>query len=159
MARIVLGTEISAPVERCFDLSRSIDLHQHSTAQTEEKAIAGRTSGLIELGEYVTWEARHFGIRQRLTSRITALEYPTHFVDEMEHGIFKSIYHLHQFQVNGTKTIMIDDFRFRSPLGVLGKIVDAVILKRYLKKFLQHRNRLIKEAAESQAWRIFLPSP
>ena len=72
---------VEAVPERVFDLSRSIDLHVQSTGNTGEKAIAGCTSGLIELGESVTWEATHFGIRQRLTSKITAFERPRFFVD------------------------------------------------------------------------------
>lgn len=158
MARIILRTEINAPVERCFDLSRSIDLHQQSTAQTEEKAIGGRTDGLIELGETVTWEAKHFGIRQQLTSKITSFEYPNFFVDEMEKGAFKGIYHLHQFQWDGEKTIMIDKFTFESPAGLLGKLVDAVFLKRYLTNLLTKRNDLIKACAEGDEWRKYIPN-
>lgn len=158
MPRIVLRTEIHAPVERCFDLSRSIDLHQHSTARTEEKAISGRTNGLISLDERVTWEATHLGFRQRLTSRITAFEYPDFFVDEMEKGIFKSLYHLHRFHRHGEKTIMEDDFRFTSPFGFLGRIADTLFLTRYLKQFLLERNQVIKEYAEGNGWKSILPS-
>lgn len=156
MARIILRTLIHAPAERCFDLSRSIDLHQRSTARTEERAIAGRTSGLIELGETVTWEAKHLGFRQQLTSKITAYEYPNFFVDEMQKGVFKSMYHLHQFEWNGDKTIMTDDFQFRSPLGLLGKAADVVFLKNYLKQFLLERNQIIKQYAEGNEWQSLL---
>lgn len=159
MARILLRTEINAPAERCFDLSRSIDLHQRSTERTEEKAIAGRTSGLIELGESVTWEARHLGVRQRLTSKITAFEYPNFFVDEMTKGVFKRLHHLHQFQWDGEKTIMLDEFTFESPLGFLGTLADAIFLKRYLTGFLAERNALIKSCAETRAWQKFIPYP
>jgi hypothetical protein len=60
MPTINLTTEINAPIEICFDLSRSIDLHKHSMEHTGEEAIAGRTSGLIEDGEFVTWQAKTF---------------------------------------------------------------------------------------------------
>lgn len=49
-----LKTFIDAPVERCFDLARSIDLHKISLEHTNEKAVAGKTAGLIEPGESVT---------------------------------------------------------------------------------------------------------
>lgn len=81
MAVIRLQTVIQAPVERCFDLARSVDLHTVSMARQNEKAVGGRTQGLIELGEKVTWQARHFGITQRLTSKITAFDRPHHFRD------------------------------------------------------------------------------
>lgn len=149
MARIILRTEVAAPVERCFDLSRSIELHTQSTSKTQERAVAGKTSGLIGLGESITWRAKHFGVWQELTSRITAFEYPNFFVDEMQRGIFKKIYHLHQFERTDTGTVMIDDFQFNSPAGILGTLVDAVVLKRYLTNFLLERNRVIKAIAES----------
>ena len=157
MAIIILRTEIHAPAERCFDLSRSIDLHQRSTARTQEKAIAGRTSGLIELNETVTWRARHFGIWQQLTSKITAFDSPHNFTDEMAAGIFKRIHHTHNFKTVGNKTIMTDEFSFESPAGFLGKLADAIFLKRYLTKFLTERNELIKACAESDEWRRYLP--
>ena len=76
MPVIKLETFIRAPVERVFDLARSVDVHTAAAAETIERAVAGVTSGLMELNDEVTWEGTHFGIRQRLTSRITALERP-----------------------------------------------------------------------------------
>ena len=102
MPSIILETPINAPIERCFDLSRSIDLHTDSMQHTGEKAIAGRTSGLIELGESVTWEAKHFGIRQTLTSKITEFDRPNYFVDEQVSGAFKSFRHEHHFEQQGS---------------------------------------------------------
>ena len=97
MPKIELITVIDAPVEKVFDFSRSIDLHMESTRQTGEYAIAGKTSGLIESGETVTWRAKHFGIWQTLTSKITEFDRPNYFVDEMVEGAFKSFRHEHYF--------------------------------------------------------------
>lgn len=68
MPRIELRKEIKANIELVFDLTRSIDLHKISTAHTKEKAVGGRTSGLLEPGETVTWRAKHLGIYQEPTS-------------------------------------------------------------------------------------------
>ena len=65
MAPIEIVTTIAAPPGRCFDLARSIDLHLESAAATSEKVVAGRTSGLIEMGEEVTWPAKRFGLWQQ----------------------------------------------------------------------------------------------
>jgi ligand-binding SRPBCC domain-containing protein len=149
MPRIELHTRINAPIEKVFDLSRNIDLHMRSTRQTGEKAIAGRTTGLIEPGETVTWRAKHFGIWQELTSKITTFNYPTLFVDEMVSGAFKSFRHEHHFSVGGDGTLMRDVFVFESPLGVVGRIFNWLILKKYMTKLLMERNRVIKEEAET----------
>ncbi len=156
MPLIQLITEINAPIERCFDLSRSIDLHLLSTSKTDEKAIAGITKGLISLNEEVTWRAKHFGVYQNLTSRITAYEKPHHFQDTMIKGAFKKIVHDHRFKQTGEKTIMQDDFYFEAPFGVLGELASALVLTNYLKTFLQERNALIKKVAESDEWKIIL---
>ena len=121
MATIELITTIKSGIDICFDLSRSIDLHQLSTAVTNEKAIAGKMNGLINFGETVTWQATHFGITQKLTSKITAFNKPFHFRDEQLRGIFKFIIHDHYFSAGKDCVIMKDIFNFQSPFGYIGK--------------------------------------
>ena len=157
MPKIELSTEIKAPVERCFDLSRSIDLHIVSTQHTGEQAIEGVTSGLIGFGESVTWRAKHFGIWQKLTSKITDFQRPNFFADEMVKGAFKSFRHEHHFRQKGEETTeMIDYFNYQSPLMILGRIADKLFLESYMKNLLQRRNQLIKEVAESNQWKKIL---
>lgn len=156
MPVIKLETVINAPVEICFDLSRSIDLHIISTAKTNEIAIAGITKGLIGQDECVTWQAKHFGIRQKLTTKITAYDSPSHFRDEQIKGIFKLLKHDHYFDAKDNRTIMTDVFFYESPFGILGRFFNKIILNQYLKKLLWERNELIKEVAETGEWKQFL---
>ena len=156
MSLILLETLIHASPETCFDLSTSIDLHKLSTAGTGEEAIAGKTSGLIALGEFVTWRARHLGIRQNLTSHITAFERPAHFRDEQLKGPFRSMVHDHYFIRQGDNTLLTDRFEFESPLGTLGKWFNAAILTSYMRNFLLRRNEIIRQFAESGEWKKVL---
>ena len=156
MPKIELTTEIYSTIDICFDLARSIDLHKISTAQTHEHAIAGRTSGLINLNETVTWEATHFGIKQKLTSKITAFDRPRCFKDEQQKGTFKYFYHEHKFEQLGDKVIMKDIFEFQSPFGIFGNIFNELVLTKYLQKLLIARNNVIKEYAETDKWKIVL---
>ena len=149
MPRIELVTDINAPVETCFDLARSIDLHVHSTAQTNERAVNGVTSGLIGLGETVTWEATHFGVRQQLTVKITQFDRPNHFRDTMIHGAFQHFDHDHHFETTETGTRMKDVFDYSSPLGVLGRLANLLFVERHMRKLLVLRNELVKSVAES----------
>ncbi len=151
MAKIELTTIINAPTEIVFDLSRSIDLHLESTKQTGEQAIAGKTSGLIEPGETVTWRARHFGIWQNLTSKINEFKRPDFFADEMVSGAFKSFRHEHYFVSLNGQTLMKDIFTFESPGGVLGSLFNWLVLKKYMTNLLTERNRVIKAQAENQS--------
>jgi ligand-binding SRPBCC domain-containing protein len=141
---------IYAPREICFDVARDIDIHTRSTSQTNERAIAGVTSGLIGLNESVTWEAIHFGIKQKLTARITEFDFPNRFVDEMEKGAFKRFYHVHEFIEKTNGTLMIDTFDYTSPFGLVGKLADRVFLEQYMKEFFITRNRYIKKIAEER---------
>ena len=138
-------------VKLVFDLSRSIDLHKVSTKHTNEEAIASVTSGLIGRGESVTWRAKHFGIYQTLTSKITTFERPNYFVDEQASGAFQSFRHEYYFEEHGTK--MLDVFNYTSPLGILGRLADVLLLKRYMTQLLIKRNEVIKEYAEAEKWR------
>ena len=156
MPVIELETQIDAPIDIVFDLSRSIDLHVESTAQTKEKAVAGRTSGLIDLGEDVTWEATHFGVRQQLTTKITQYDRPRHFRDSMVSGSFRRFDHDHHFVSAGRQTLVIDTFDYTSPLGILGRFADILFLERYMVRLLQIRNDLIKSVAESGKAEAFL---
>ncbi len=157
MPIIKLETEINAPVERVFDLARSIDLHKDSMSKYDERAVAGVTSGLINLHETVTWEAVHFSVRQRLTSRITAFERPRYFRDSMVSGAFKRFDHDHYFEEIGGQTLVKDVFDYDSPLGILGQIADLMFVESHMREMLLKRNQIIKAAAESDDWRKFLP--
>ena len=159
MPVIQLATFIAAPRERVFDLARSIDAHQQSTAGTHERAVAGVTRGLIGMGDEVTWEARHLGVRQRLTVRITECDRPARFQDVMLKGAFQAMRHDHVFTEQSGGTVMHDRFEFASQLGPLGGLVDRLFLAGYLRRFLVRRNQALKELAESGGWRQFLADP
>lgn len=156
MAHIHLTSFIAAPPVRVFDLSRSINLHKISTADTNEKAILGVTNGLISKNETVTWEARHLYKTRRFTSSITEMQSPDFFIDEMLKGDFKSFHHEHHFKAAENGTIMIDLIRFETPYGIIGKLANALFLKTYIEKLLIKRNAVIKEYAETQKWKAIL---
>ena len=158
MVRIELMTQIAAPIERCFDLARNIDLHMASTNQTGEQAIAGVTSGIIGAGEPVKWRGRHFGVMLEHTSRITAFTFPTHFQDVMVRGMFRSFRHDHSFQSRPGGTTMADVLEFEAPYGLIGKLVEHAVLEKHLRLLLEKRNDCIKRVAESQDWKQYFPS-
>ena len=153
-------TVIAAPLERCFDLARSVEVHLAGNTHFGEQAVAlsGVTSGLIGLGEQVTWRARHFGVRQKLTSAITAMDRPHAFQDTMLQGTFRSMQHDHLFRtlLDG-RTEMRDRFRFAAPMGILGRIAEVAVLRRYMRSLLLERNAVVKQVAESDEWRRYLP--
>ena len=148
MGSIRVQTLIKAPIERCFDLARSVDAHIASTDASGERVVEGKAHGLLGPGESVTWEARHFGVRWRQGSTITRFEPPHVFVDESTGGPLRSLRHVHQFLNEKGGTLMVDTFDYELPLGVLGRVADRVAVEHHLRRFLSARAAYLKQAAE-----------
>src|SRR5690606_37579590 len=156
MPTINLEFVIRAPIDRVFDLSRSIELHVDSTEQTGERTVDGVRSGLLGLNDEVTWEAVHFGIRQRLTSRIVSMSRPDHFRDSMVKGPFRRFDHDHEFSTVPEGTRVRDRFNFDAPFGPVGTLANAIFLTSYMETFLRKRLEVVKQVAESEAWTKYL---
>ena len=161
MIGIRLETRSAAPPAACFSLSLSVDAHTSSMQGSQERAVAGVTSGELRAGETVTWRARHFGIPWRMTSRITEYEAPHRFVDEQVAGPFAHWRHEHRFEAadpSGASTRMIDLVEFASPLGPLGALADRLVLRRYMSRLLARRNAWLRAELDPRrtrggAWR------
>nr|WP_304216720.1 SRPBCC family protein [Fredinandcohnia onubensis] len=148
MPVIVHHQFIKAPIDVCFDLARNVDIHTLTTSKTKERAVEGVTTGLLEQGDTVTWEAIHFGIKQRLTAKVTLMEWPHKFVDSMVKGAFHSFVHTHQFLEAENGTVMIDTFQYKSPFGLIGVLADKLFLEKYMRAFIVSRAFALKEIAE-----------
>ena len=148
MPIIVHRQFIKAPIELCFDLARNVDIHTQTTSNTKERAVGGVMQGLLVEGDTVTWEAVHFGIKQRLTVKVTLMEKPAKFVDVLLNGAFHSFVHTHQFIEKDGGTMMIDTFQYKSPLGPLGVLADILFLQKYMETFIASRAKSLKEIAE-----------
>lgn len=159
MVRLEEITLIRAPIERCFDLARSVEVHLAGNVHFGEAAVAtaGVTSGLIGMGQRVTWRAKHLGLWRTLTSEISAMEPPSYFQDRMVRGSFRFMQHDHWFRsLPDGKTEMKDLFCFAAPLPILGRLSEILILRRYMQMLLHERNVVLKKIAESSEWRKYL---
>jgi hypothetical protein len=148
MTNINLITKIKATKQTVFDASRNIAIHQQSASKSNEKAIAGVTSGLINLNETATWRGKHFGFYLTHESRITKMNFYDYFVDEMERGKFKSFKHEHFFEEENGFTIMKDKLQYETPFGIFGELFDILFLEKHLTNFLLERNKILKEVSE-----------
>jgi hypothetical protein len=161
MIRLQETTVIDAPIQRCFDLSRSVEVHLLSNIHSGEQAVAlgGVTTGLVGLDEQVTWRAKHFGVWQNLTSKTTAMKPPFYFRVTMVRGIFRFMQADHLFEnLESGGTEMKDVFSIAAPLPLLGPLAETLFLRRYMLGLLRERNAVIKRVAESSQWEQFLPS-
>ena len=150
---------VRAPIERCFDLARSVEAHLAGNVHSGEATVAaaGVTSGLLALGDRVTWRGRHFGIRWSLTAEISAVEQPAWFQVAMIRGPFRFMRHDHFFRsLPGGETELRNVYAFAAPLAVLGRVAEVTFLRRYMMGLLRERNEVIREIAESADWPRYL---
>jgi len=149
---IIIETKIRAPIELCFDLARDVNAHRESAAFSSERVVPpGRTEGLLELGDLVAFEGRHFGVRQRFVARITVLKRPHRFDDEMVKGSFKWLRHFHEFFFQDGVTTMRDTLVWEPPLGIIGRIADQLFLRDHMRWFVTTKQNGLKRMAEERA--------
>lgn len=151
MSSLRLRTVIAASPEACFELSLSVDAHTSSMRASGERIVDGVRSGVMALGDTVTWRARHFGVPWTMTSKITEYERPTMFVDEQVRGPFRSWHHRHLFRPFDGGTEMIDEVQLCSPLGILGRFADRAVVRHYLHGLLKTRNEWLRQELERSA--------
>lgn len=151
MGAITVETRIHAPIELCFDLARDVDAHAESAAFSGERVVEpGRLHGLLELGDLVAFEGRHFGIRQRFIAKITVLDRPRLFIDEMIHGAFKALRHVHEFEAQNDLTVMRDVLEWTPPLGVIGNFADRLFVVEHMRWFVTTKQANLKRIAETR---------
>lgn len=141
---------INAPIQICFDVARTVEVHEGKTMLTKQITISGVTKGLMEHGDSVTWQTTHLGIKQKLTSQIIKMVKPYHFTDAMVQGAFQSFTHTHEFIESCAETIMKDTFTYQSPFGIIGKAADQLFLERYMRNFIALHAKKVKKAAEAK---------
>lgn len=156
MPTLHLTSFIAAPQDRVFDLNRSISLHKISMEHVGEQAVAGITSGLINKDDTVTWKGKHLFKTRFFTSKIIEMKPFETFTDKMIKGDFKSFEHQHFFKSADNGTIVIDIITYETPYGWIGEMVNKFHLNAYLEKLIHHRNKVIKQYAETDKWRALL---
>lgn len=151
MPRLELTTWLPAPPAACFDLSLSVDAHTGSMGRHRERATAGVTSGILGLGDTVTWRATHFGLPFTMTARVSEHDAPQRFVDEQVSGPFRRWWHEHTFVAERGGTRMTDTVEFLAPFGPLGRVAETVLLTRYMTHLLEQRNAWLRESLDETA--------
>jgi ligand-binding SRPBCC domain-containing protein len=156
MVLIKLNTWVDAPVERCFRLASCVEFHIASALPLKERAVSGVTSGLLREGDKVKWSVRHFMLRLTHTSLVEVSRPFAHFREVMVAGIFARYEHEHFFAAMDDGTRVRDEVKFAARFGPLGRMMEALIMRRYMTSLLKRRNAALKRAAESEEWRLYL---
>ena len=150
MAEFVLETVIAAAPEAVFAASLDPGLHVRSMAQYGETMIEAPEGGVFREGSTVTWRARHVGIPFRLRSLVFDIDRPRRFCDRQISGPFGDFLHEHVFEEHPQGTLMRDTITFRSPLGLLGRMVDRLFMREYMRRIIAERNKTLAAEIEGR---------
>ncbi|WP_243229535.1 SRPBCC family protein [Microbacterium sp. CIAB417] len=150
MARFVLETLIAAEPSQVFTASLDPGLHVRSMQRYGESMLERPAGGAFAEGSTVTWRARHFGIPFRLRSIVFDIDPPHRFCDRQIAGPFTAFLHEHEFSAHPRGTLMRDTITFRSPFGPIGRLVDRLLLRAYLRRLIAERNRILADEIEGR---------
>ena len=157
MTTIRYEVSVRAPMERCFDLARSVDLHVDSSTGIGARAIGGRRGGLSGEGDETVWSARFFGVRFSMTTRIEGSEFPVRFGDRMTRGRLRRFEHVYRFRaLPDGGCAMSDELVVEAPFGPVGRWIERLYLTRRMDELVRSRLERIKRIAEGDDWRRYL---
>lgn len=157
MSTIHVTSFIHAPVERTFNLSRSTSLHKAVLRTYRKGVLEGGSEGLMEPGERVSFKLGFLGRQRELITKIDTLDFPKMFVSTLVKGSFRNLRHEHHFKPIENGTLLIDLLEYEPAFGAAGKLADSLLIRSFLKKYLVAKNRLIKQYAEGEKWKVVLP--
>lgn len=155
MPIIHVTTVVHAPIERVFDLSRNVSL-QRKCISSNETIVSGKTSGLLQAGEEITWQTRRLGKAWIVKLQTARMELHSFFEEIMLHGDFALLKHQHHFKAMANGTVMIDVFEYEQSHRGWAKPLMQMLFTKYWRRLLEQRNEMIKSVAESDKWMHFL---
>jgi ligand-binding SRPBCC domain-containing protein len=148
---------VSAPIERCFLLSTSVEIVERELGM---HPVRGRTSGLVVEGDTVRWEGWQLGLPQFHESLIELFEPLVFFRDRMIAGRFARFEHDHHFNDRGDGTVLLsDELRFVMQWGWFGNLIGQWLLVPHIRGLMRKRFTLLKMIAEGDEWENYLSGP
>ncbi|GEM_PF-1738005 len=151
--KLFSSREIEAPIEHVFDMVRNVEVHAAAVPAIQARAVAGRQQGELEMHEWTRWSARYFGLRFHLTMQVTACEKPVCYHETNRTGPFKRFHHRYSLQkLEGDVTLLRDEMTVETGFGVIGRMIDTVVLKPRLQSALETRMDHLKQWSEEGTW-------
>jgi ligand-binding SRPBCC domain-containing protein len=156
MPEIKLTTFIAAPVERVFDLSRSVSLVKQALLANDIIITGEKTTGLLREGESVTLESKLFFKKRVWKLQITKIVKPEMYIEEQAEGFLKSFTHIRYFKPCENGSFLIDQVSYDLKQGIAGEVADKMVFRNYLSRVIEIKNASIKQAAESNRWKQYI---
>lgn len=148
MERIEQRIVIAAPIERVFHFHDDTRNLLRITPPSIKVSI--ETMGKPGLGYEVVLKVRQFGIfTMRWKVRITEYVPPTLMSDEQVSGPFAYWKQTRRLREVDGGTELTDIVEYRPPFGVLGRIANALVIRRQVLEMFAYRQATTKRLLES----------
>jgi ligand-binding SRPBCC domain-containing protein len=99
----------------------------------------------IAAGTRIRYRISLHGAPMTWTTEIRQWNPPLRFVDVQLSGPYQLWHHTHRFEACNSGTRMIDVVRYRLPFGPIGRLVNALLVRRDVGRIFDYRNRRIGE--------------
>ncbi|MBS7255707.1 SRPBCC family protein [Flavobacterium branchiicola] len=143
---------INSSVEDCWDFFSSPKNLQTITPDNMSFEIQDFDHKRMYQGQLITYTLKPLlGIKTSWVTEITVCKENEYFVDIQQFGPYKLWHHKHFFEpTEDGKTKMTDIVHYALPLGILGQIMNRLIVKNKLKSIFDYRYSKIEELFNSK---------
>lgn len=107
--------------------------------------IVDMTDTVVRAGTRLRYRLALFGVPLSWESSIAEYEEGSHFADAMVAGPYRSWYHRHRFRAVPGGVEIEDVVDYALPLGPLGRIAHALVVRWQLDAIFRYRARRIRE--------------
>jgi len=90
------------------------------------------------------------GIKMTWLTEITHVQVPNYFVDEQRFGPYALWHHQHRFTEVDGGVEMVDEVNYAIPLGILGRIANAVFVKHELDRIFDYRYEALEKLFKTE---------
>ena len=97
----------------------------------------------MESGALIEYRLRLHGLPIRWLARVAVWEPGHRFVDVQVRGPYRLWRHTHVFERHERGTLVLDDVRYALPLGPLGRLAHAALVRRDLERIFDFRREAV----------------
>jgi len=97
----------------------------------------------MHTGTLIDYSVKILGFRRHWRTLITDYNPPEEFADIQLKGPYTFWHHTHRFIDRGSDTTIIDEVRYIVPFGILGRLINAIIIRRQLDAIFDYRAEVI----------------
>ena len=134
---------IDQPVEKVFKFFSRPENLEKITPPRLGFTIMTPSPIPMEKGSLIDYTIRILGFPVHWRTLITSYDPPHGFVDEQIKGPYVLWHHRHSFKKENGGTIIRDTVRYVVPLGIIGRFLNLIWIRKDLKDFFAYRRKFI----------------